>query len=227
MKATLVRALGRRFVHLSDEASPDLLADAGLREVLERCNHELGAFGLSLDNTVRTRLWGRSAVDRDVASDERFRVLAGKRRSASSSYIAPGHFKTWAKVAIDLVALEPSRKTAKKVIVEYVPPIVPVRYIIYDGLVVLSGVTVVVPTLEVAVKQTTALIEGSLKHAGISWRQVAKIACYLRRDHSFARMEKLLHAAAPVQNVSTDFVHVDGYSAPGKHVEIEVTAALH
>jgi enamine deaminase RidA (YjgF/YER057c/UK114 family) len=200
------------------------LADAGLRDLLARCNDELGTYGLSLDNTVRTRLWARSSVDRDVASDERREVLSGKRRSASSSYIAPGHFQTWGKAAIDLIALAPERRTAKKVIVEYEPAIVPVRYIEYEGMVFLSGVTVVVPTLEEAVKQTTALIAGSLKKAGVTWKKVQKISCYLRRDHSFAKMERLLGNAVPLRGISTDFVHVDGYSSAGKHVEIEVTA---
>lgn len=226
MKSTLVRALGRRFVHVSEEASPDLLPDAGVREILEVCNRELATYGLSLDNTIRTRLWARHAIDRDVASTERRTVLSGKSRSASSSYIASDHFQTWGKTAIDLVALEPSRRTAKKTVVEYDPAIVPVRFIVYDGMVVLSGVTVVVPTLEEAVKQTTALIGGSLKKAGITWKQVVKMSCYLRRDHSFAKMDRLLGNAVPEQGISTDFVHVDGYSSLGKHVEIEVTAAL-
>lgn len=226
MKSTVVRALGHRFVHLSEESSPDLLADAAMREVLEHCERELAIYGLTLDNTVRTRLWARNAIDREVASAERWRILSGAARSASSSYIAPGHFQTWAKAAIDLVAIDPVRKNARKVAVEYEPPIVPVRYIVYDGMVFLSGVTVVVPTLDVAVKETMALVGGSLHKAGVSWDQVVKVACYLRRDHGFERLERLLSSAAPVKNVSIDMVHVDGYSAPGKHVEIEVTAAL-
>jgi enamine deaminase RidA (YjgF/YER057c/UK114 family) len=226
MKSTLVRALGRRFVHLSDEASPDLLADAAVHELIERCTRELATYGLTLDNIVRTRLWARSAVDRDVASRERRDALSGKARSASSSYIAPGHFQTWGKAALDVIAVEPARRSSKKAIVEYEPAIVPVRYIVYDGLVFLSGVTVVVPTLEEAVRQTTALIEDSLRKAGIGWRDVVKTACYLRRDHDFTRMEKLLLRNAPIDHVSIDFEHVDGYSSAGKHVEIEVTAAL-
>jgi enamine deaminase RidA (YjgF/YER057c/UK114 family) len=224
MKSTLVRALGRRFVHISEEASPDLLPDAGVREILEVCGRELATYGLSLDNTIRTRLWARSAIDRDVASAERRVLLSGKARSASSSYIAPDHFQTWGKTAIDLVALEPSRRNSKKLVVEYEPAIVPVRFIAYEGMIVLSGVTVIVPTLEEAVKQTTALIAASLKKAGIAWKQVVKISCYLRRDHSFAKMDRLLANAVPVKGISTDFIHVDGYSSAGKHVEIEVTA---
>lgn len=227
MKSTLVRAFGRRFVHVSCEASPRLLPDAAFRELMERCNHELGAVaGLSLEDTVRTRLWGRTAYDRDVASTQRRESLSGRARSSSSSYIAPGHFESAAGVAVDLIALEPARRRREKTVVEYDPAIAPPRYVIYDGMVFLSGVTYVVPTLEEAVASTMAAIGQSLKHAGASWRNVVKISNHLRRDYSFEHMEKLLRAAAPVKSISTDYAHVDGYSSPGKHVEIEVTARL-
>jgi hypothetical protein len=74
-------------------------------------------------------------------------TLSGKARSASSSYIAPGHFDSAAKVAIDLLAMR-RRTEQRQAIVEYDPPIVPIRFLFMISIVVLSGVTTVLPTLE-------------------------------------------------------------------------------
>lgn len=41
--------------------------------------------GLSLNNAVRTRLWGTDRESRNQGSNERVRVLSGKARSVSSS----------------------------------------------------------------------------------------------------------------------------------------------
>src|SRR6185369_17762209 len=82
-----------------------------------------------------------------LGSTERVKALSGRARSASSSYIAPGHFDSAARVAVDLIALRPSTPSAQKHIVEYDPAIVPIRFLVYDSVVVLSGVTTVLPTL--------------------------------------------------------------------------------
>jgi hypothetical protein len=89
MRTTLYRWLGREFVAISAEARPGMPADQALGVLLDRCAAELARWGLSLDNVVRTRLWGRGREARDLASRERVRVLSGKARSASSSFIAP------------------------------------------------------------------------------------------------------------------------------------------
>ena len=147
MRKKLFTWLGREFIELSGEAKAGVDAASEARELFQRFDDELRAHGMSIDNTVRSRLWGRDRASRDGGSNERVKALSGKARSASSSYIAPGHFDSPAKVAVDLLAMRPSRADQTEQIVEYDPPIVPIRFLVYDAVVVLSGVTTVLPTL--------------------------------------------------------------------------------
>jgi enamine deaminase RidA (YjgF/YER057c/UK114 family) len=221
MLAKLVTAHGHRFVHLSAESEPFLDGSLAFRNIVERFERELLAFGLSLDDTVYTRLWGRTAADRQAASDERRRLLAGKRRGASSSYIAPGHFASEAVVAVDLIAMHGA--AAKKTIVEYEPPIAPPLYVAVDDMVFLSGLCLVEPTLEDAVPKTLAQLGDFMKRAGVGWDNAIEIASYLNRERDTAAYERLL-APAVRDGVPTELVLVDGHAVPGAHVEIEVTA---
>ncbi len=83
---------GREFIELSGEAVPAANASIEAQELFGKFDRELRSHGLSLDSTVRSRLWGRDRESRDLGSTERVKILSGKARSASSSYIAPGHF---------------------------------------------------------------------------------------------------------------------------------------
>ena len=59
--------LGREFVELSAEAEHGKDATVEARDIFARFERELGALGLSLDHTVRSRLWGRDRASRDAA----------------------------------------------------------------------------------------------------------------------------------------------------------------
>ena len=85
------------------------------QQIFQRFDEELRGHGLSLANTVRSRLWGRDRESRDLGSTERVSALSGKARSASSSYICPGHFDSNAKVAVDLIATRPARPDMQNV----------------------------------------------------------------------------------------------------------------
>src|SRR5215468_11881151 len=165
MQKRIFSWLGKEFVEISGEAKPATTATEEARELFQRFNQELQSHGLSLDNTVRSRLWGRDRESRDQGSIERSKALSGKARSASSSFICPVHFDSDAHVALDLLAMRPARADAQKYLKEYEPPIVPLRYLTYDSVVVLSGVTAVLPTLEDQMADILPRIEGSLKDA--------------------------------------------------------------
>ncbi|HEX9445915.1 MAG TPA: Rid family hydrolase [Candidatus Binatia bacterium] len=218
--------LGREFVELSAEAQPGATAAAEAREIFSRCERELGAVGLSLDHTVRSRLWGKDRQSRDLGSAERVRALAGKARSASSSYIAPERFDSGAAVAVDLLAMRPARPGANKILKEYDPPIVPLRYLVYDSVVVLSGVTTVLPTLEEQTANILPRIAASLADAGASWEQVVKMSFYLHRSQKIETMKDLFRKSVTAEIPEMEFAFVDGYSAAGKLVEIETTAKI-
>ena len=226
MRTRLFSWLGREFVALSGEAKPAASATAEAQALFQRYERELRGHGLSLDNTVRTRLWGKDRESRDLGSLERVKILSGKARSASSSFISPSHFDSDARVAIDLLAMRPSRPDLQKMLKEYDPPITPLRYLIYDSVVVLSGVTAVLPTLEEQIADILPRIEGSLKDAGSSWNQAAQASFLLHRSEKFEALRALFAKHVTAMIPQLEYFHVDGYSSPGKLIEIEVTATL-
>jgi enamine deaminase RidA (YjgF/YER057c/UK114 family) len=216
--------LGRDFIELSAEAKPAASATSEAQELFPRFNQELKAHGLSLDNTVRSRLWGRDRESRDLGSDERVKLLSGKARSASSSYIAVSYFDSDANIAVELLAMKPSRQDMQKRIVEYDPPIVPIRFLVYDSVVVLSGVTTVLPTLEEQLDNILPRISGSLKDSGSSWDRCVRISFYLHRSQTIDNLNTLFNSRIKAPIAQREYCLVDGYSSVGKLCEVEVTA---
>ena len=226
MRKKIFSWLGREFIELSGEAKPAANATVEAQELFSRFNEELTSHGLSLDHTVRSRLWGRDRESRDLGSTERVRILSGKARSASSSYIAPGHFDSPAKVAVDLLALRPNEPSLTKRIVEYDPPIVPIRFLVYDSVVVLSGVTTVLPTLEEQLNHIIPRITGSLADGGSSWDKVARVSFYLHRSQTIENLKALFARHVNAKLAQMEYCFVDGYSSEGKFCEVEVIASV-
>lgn len=226
MQKRIFSWLGKEFVELSGEAKPAATATEEAQELFQRFDQELRGHELSLANTVRSRLWGRDRESRDQGSNQRVTTLSGKARSASSSYIAPIRFDSNAKVAIDLLAMRPSRSDAEKFLKEYDPPIVPLRYLTYDSVVVLSGVTTVLATLDEQLDNILPRIEDSLKNAGSSWDRVVKVSFFLHRSQKLETLKKLFSARVSAKIPAMEYSFVDGYSSAGKLCEVEVTATL-
>lgn len=224
MRTRIFTWLGKEFVELSGEAKPAANATSEAQEIFRRFDQQLRSHGLSLDNTVRSRLWGRDRQSRDLGSNERVKVLSGKARSASSSYIAPDHFDSPAKVAVDLIAMRPAQPSAAKRIVEYDPPIVPIRFLTYENVVVLSGVTTVLPTLEAQLDNILPRIQGSLSDGGSSWDKAARVSFYLHRSQTIENLKTLFQRRVKAQIPQMEYCFVDGYSSEGKFCEVEVTA---
>ncbi len=226
MRKKIFTWLGREFIELSGEAKPMTNATVEAQELFERFNAELKIHGLSLANTVRSRLWGRDRPSRDLGSTERVKILTGKARSASSSYIAPGHFDSGANIALDLLAMRPTQSSMQKLVVEYDPPIVPIRFLVYDSVVVLSGVTTVLPTLEDQFDNIIPRITRSLADAASSWEKVARVSFYFHRSQSLDNLKALFarHVSAKIPQM--EYIFVDGYSSEGKFCEVEVTATV-
>ena len=226
MRKRIFTWLGKEFIELSGEAKAAANATIEAQELFQRIDQELKAHGLSLDNTVRSRLWGRDRQSRDLGSTERVKILSGKARSASSSYIAPGHFDSSAKVALDLLAMRPSQTSAAKRIVEYEPAIAPIRFLVYDSVVVLSGVTTVLPTLAEQFDNIFPRIAGSLKDAGSSWEKAARVSFYLHRSQTLENLKTLFARHVTARIPQLEYCFVDGYSSEGKFCEVEVTATV-
>lgn len=226
MRKRIFSWLGKEFVELTGEAKSAATATEEAQELFQRFDRELQNHGLSLANTVRSRLWGRDRESRDQGSNERVKALSGKARSASSSYIAPTHFDSNAKVAIDVLAMRPSRPDAEKLLREYNPPIVPLRYLTYDSVVVLSGVTTVLATLDEQLDNILPRIEDSLKSAGTTWDRVAKVSFFLHRSQRLEVLKELFSSRVAAKIPAMEYSFVDGYSSQGKLCEVEVTATL-
>ena len=226
MRKKIFQWLGKEFIALSCEGKQRGTAGEEAREIFRRLDEELRGQGLSLEHTVRTRLWARDRESRNLASNERFKSLAGKARSVSSSYIAPDHFDSDARVAMDLLAMRPDQPGSQKVLVEYDPPIVPLRYLSYDSVVFLSGVTVVLPELANQLSDILPRITGSLADAGASWNQVVKVSSFLHRSQKLETYKELFAKDVKAEIPLTEYAFVDGYSSEGKLVEVEVTARL-
>jgi enamine deaminase RidA (YjgF/YER057c/UK114 family) len=224
MRKRIFSWLGREFVELSAEAKPAATATVEAQRLFGQFNEELKPHGLSLDNAVRSRLWGRDRESRDLGSDERVKILSGKARSASSSYIAPNHFDSDAKIAVDLLAMKPSSQDMQKRIVEYDPPIVPIRFLVYDSVVVLSGVTTVLPTLAEQLDNILPRITVSLQDGGSSWDRVARVSFYLHRSQTIEKLNELFGNRVKAPVAQREYCFVDGYSSAGKLCEVEVTA---
>jgi enamine deaminase RidA (YjgF/YER057c/UK114 family) len=224
MRKRIFTWLGKEFVELSGEAKPAANATTEAQELFGRFDDELKSHGLSLDNTVRSRLWGRDRQSRDLGSNERVKILSGKARSASSSYISSSHFDSSAKVAVDLLAMRPSEPSANKRVIEYDPPIVPIRFLTYDSVVVLSGVTTVLPTLEEQLDNILPRIRGSLADAGSSWDKAARVSFYLHRSQTLENLKALFARRVTAKIPQMEYCFVDGYSSEGKFCEVEVTA---
>jgi enamine deaminase RidA (YjgF/YER057c/UK114 family) len=226
MRKRIFSWLGREFVELSGEARPVADASEEARDLFQRFDEELRKMGLSLTHTVRSRLWGRDRESRDQGSSARVKVLSAGARSASSSYIAPVHFDSNAKVAVDLLAMKPSQPGIQKRLVEYDPAIVPLRYLVYDSVLILSGVTAVLPTLAEQLDNILPRIEGSLQDAGSSWSRAAKVSFYLHRSQQIETLKELFRRHVSPEIPQMEYEFVDGYSSEGKLCEIEVTAIV-
>src|SRR4051812_37145568 len=121
MKIAVLDWLGYEFVELTAEAQPDGAADQQARALFDRFRDGLAGHGLTLSDTVRSRLFARDRASRDAASDVRGQVLSGSARAATSSYIAPKLFASDALVAMDLIAVR-RKPGMDKVIRENDPP---------------------------------------------------------------------------------------------------------
>jgi enamine deaminase RidA (YjgF/YER057c/UK114 family) len=223
MRLTLFSWLDHEFAALSGEGKPGLGAAEATRELLGRYDAQLRAHGLSLDNTVRTRLFARDEPGRLAASNVRREVL-GDHRGGSSSFVVPAIFDSQGVMAFDLVAMRPSHPGADKTFREYDPPRGPLRYVAYDGIVFLSGVARGGATLADQVPAVLDDLSESLALAGTSWEKVVLVSCFLQTGQDLGLLQRLVRQSVPIGSTRLECEVVDDYAVPGSMLEIEATA---
>jgi len=217
---------GQGFVYLGFEGQAGEPLEQQSKALFARAGHELRSFGLSLDqNVVRTRVFGRTREVRNAVSDVRAKTFIGMARAASSSFIAPAHFESGADVALDLFAMSPPGEKAARRVIEHQPQQTFIRYLTWGPMVFLAGMTCEEhPTLKQQYEDILPRAGKLLQEAGCDWRNVVGISFFLHKDHD---PDALLTGVAktvpvPLDNAEVEFV--DGFSRPGKLVEIEITA---
>jgi enamine deaminase RidA (YjgF/YER057c/UK114 family) len=224
MQESTVNWLGQEFLFLSADAPVTGNAAKDTQALFASFERVLGRHGLSLADSLRSRLYGCDRAARDAASEVRSAVLAGPARCATSSYIAPDRLMAGTRVAMDLIAGRSGDKTVKA-IRENDPPRTPCRYLTWGPLVVLSGQTCTDPTLEAQVLgDILPRITTYLNEAGSGWDRVAEANCFLHEEETPARMRELFIQHAGCLPPRFACHRVAGYSAPGKRVEIEISA---
>jgi enamine deaminase RidA (YjgF/YER057c/UK114 family) len=226
MRKIIFPWLDREFILLSGEARGSGSLEQQTDELFERFERELRSSNLSLENTVRTRIFGADKEARELATDARSKILSGKRKAASSSYVSASHFDSDSRVALDLFAMRPSQPGGEREAVEFDPPRAYISQLRYDSVAFVSGYTSELDRLEDQVPAVLADIDEALKAASSSWQHVAKLSVYLSRSQSPGLLKKLLRKENRLDLARIEFEFVDGFARDKGLLEAEATALI-
>jgi len=217
--------LGEEFIELSGEARPGTSIEEETVSLFRSFEQQLKTHGLSLQNTVRTRLWGRDREARNLGTAARSKILTGSAKAASSSYVSTNRFDSDARIALDLLATRPLRADAERRPVEFQPPRNYLCYLRHDSFVFLSGYTSAAETLEAQVSEIIKAVAGGLMVAGSMWDKLVKVSLFLQRNQKLETLKELLgRGPALPANCQVEFGFVDGYAGDKSLLEIEATA---
>jgi enamine deaminase RidA (YjgF/YER057c/UK114 family) len=217
---------GQGFVYLGLEGKAGRPLDQQSKALFERAAQELRNFGLSLDkNVVRTRVFGRTREARGAVSEVRGKTFIGKARAATSSFISPAHFESDADVALDLLAMSPPGGGAVREVSEHKPQQPFIRHLTWGPMVFLAGMTCEeYPTLKQQYEDILPRAGTLLQETGCDWKNVVGISFFLHKDHDPDALLTGVAKAVPVSLDNAEVEFVEGYSRPGKLIEIEITA---
>jgi enamine deaminase RidA (YjgF/YER057c/UK114 family) len=217
---------GQGFVYLGLEGKAGEPLEQQSQDLFARAASELRPLSLSLDqNVVRTRVFGRTREARNAVSETRAKTFSGMARAASSSFIAPAHFESGADVALDLYAMSPPGEKGARKVVEHEPQQTFIRYLAWGPMVFLAGMTCEEhPTLNQQYEDILPRAGKLLDEAGCGWSNVVGISFFLHKDHDPDALLTGVAKTVPVALDSAEVEFVEGFSRPGKLIEIEITA---
>ena len=216
----------REFIALSGEGQSGRTVGEETQDLFRRTERELKELSLSLENTVRIRIWGKDGEARNQATAERSRILTERTKASSSSYICPGYFDSSAKVALDLIAVRPANPNLDRRPVDFDPPRNYLRYLIYDSFLFLSGFTSAGSNLDNQLAQIVSEIEVSLVDGRTSWDNVIAASFYLHRSQKVELLKGLLEKERKAGLAQMEICFVDGFASEGRLLEVEVSAKL-
>jgi hypothetical protein len=213
---------GRTGVWFSATAATSSPED--LEALIDVIEGGLGERGMRLPDVVRTRLLAATREGRDAASRVRFRRLSGPARCATSSYIDPRLFPSGDGARMEGLAIEDAGRT--KISVEFEPPQPPCRYVATGDLVFLSGFTANVATFEEQLDNIRPRIAETIEMASTRLGRLVRpvaVSAYIHRDVEPVDPDVLLERLG-LPGVPLIIGRVEGYSSPGKLIEVEVDA---
>jgi enamine deaminase RidA (YjgF/YER057c/UK114 family) len=225
MRLKMFPWLGQEFVHLSAEGNGEGRVEDETQEVFARFAKKLAPLGLSLDHTVRSRMFVRDMDTWTAGVHERVRILKGPARSVSSSHIWPERLIGSARISVDLLAMFPPKDGSSKEFQEYDPPTIVLRRMNWGGLLFLSGVTDMTHTtfdeqFPVIIKRLT----DTLANGRGSWEKVHRASFFLHHEERLDYLKARFRETVPVRIPSTDYTFVG--TRQGKRLEVELTAKL-
>jgi enamine deaminase RidA (YjgF/YER057c/UK114 family) len=226
MRRRLFNWQGQRFVYLGIEGEPGKPLAQQAADLFAHAGAELAIFGLSLlRNTVRTRVFGRTREARNVASEARSHALVGRSRASGSSYISVPYFSSAADVGLDLFAMAAPAGNPARHVTEHVPEQSFIRHLTWGPMVFLAGMTCETqPDLQRQCADILPRAETLLAETGCDWANVVRVSFFLDSDHEPEDLLGIVAKLAPLPLGHAEVERVEGFSRPGKLVEIEITA---
>ncbi len=226
MRRRLFNWQGQHFVYLGLEGEPGRPLPQQSSELFACAGAELATLGLSLlRNTVRTRVFGRTAAARTAGSDARAQALVGRSRAAGASYICAPHFASAADVGLDLFAMAAPAGNPPRHVTEHEPEQSFIRHLGWGPMVFLAGMTC--ETQATLAAQCADILPRAgvlLAETGCHWGHVVRVSFFLQRDQDPDALLAEVAALAPVPLEEAEIELVEGFSRPRKLVEIEITA---
>ena len=224
MKTRCFNWLGHEFVEVVGEARSKVPADVATHELFANCNEELKLFGMSLDDGVRLRVWGRDKEARAVATTTRSKILAGNKRVASSSFVSHHWFESEAAVGLELLAMKSSGGFASRQVVDFDPPRNYLYFLECDDVIFFSGFTSEAANLNEQVHDVLQVYDQAITRAGTSWDKVMKLNILLQRGYDIGAVRDVFTNSNARQVPESEFTFVDGFAGGKYLIEIEATA---
>ena len=216
--------MGREFIEIVGAAKANSSVETVTAELFQKFADTLGPQGLSLDNTVRIRVFGRDRQARTDATLARSKILSGSRRAASSSFISPQWFDSAGAVGLEMLAMRPVRSSAQRHPVDFEPPRNYLCYLEYDSVLFYSGFTSEAATSEQQVSDVLLTLDDALTRAKTDWSKVVKLSLLLQRRANLDSVKRILAQANRLRLPEIEFTFVDGFAGEKYLIEIEATA---
>jgi enamine deaminase RidA (YjgF/YER057c/UK114 family) len=226
METKIFSRLDREFVEICGEASSGVAVETATAGLFQKFAETLSTLGLSLDDTVRIRVFGRDKTARTLATAVRSKVLSGHRRAASSSFISDEWFDSNAMAGLELLATRQRPSTSARFPVDFEPARNYLCYLEFDELLFFSGFTSEAATLDQQISEVLETLDNAFVSAKTNWSRVTKLSLLLQSGSNIELVKRKLAQANRLIVPEIEFTFVDGFAGENYLVEIEATALL-